>query len=67
MEPKSIRQIFVPNRGNEPRELPIDNLQQQHTIILTHAVFNVLSTPTARLTYSQVIVGRHSNTSSKIW
>lgn len=57
MVPKSLRQSSVSNREGEPRESSIDNLQPQHANILTHAIFNVLSTPTARLAYAQIIDG----------
>lgn len=49
-----VRQISVSDGDIEPHELSINNMQQQHAKILTHAVFKTLSTLAARLFYAHI-------------
>ena len=55
MTPRPMRPTVASEDKAEARQLIVDDLGQQHRDVLTRAVFNVLSTPAAELTFAQIL------------
>ena len=59
MMPESTRPTLASDREagaeTEARKLTVDDLGPQHREVFTRALFNVLSTPAAEITFAQII------------
>ena len=53
----SARSTLTSDSEVEARKLTVDDLSQQHRDIFTRALFNVLFTPAAEMTFAQIIDG----------